>query len=90
MTLTVGQNVRMYPHGDPGQAATGVVRVVTSDQRSIAVAFDHRPPFAYQKAAGVFPEYGIILIASRYEFGPWIEMAGGGHYEIEEISPHII
>jgi hypothetical protein len=62
----VGQSVRVYPHGDPGQAATGTVTLISSNQRAIAVAFDHLPPFAFAQAPviGIHPEYGVILCLS--------------------------
>ncbi len=90
MTLTTGQSVRVYPHGSPAQAITGTVKLISGNQRSIAVAFEHIPPFAFNNggAIGIHPEPGVALLATRVElngkpWGPWIELAGGEHYEIE-------
>lgn len=85
--MTVGQHVRVFPHGSPEQTAIGTVSLISGNQRSIAVAFDAMPPFAFQRCmplVGIHPEQGIILLAYRHAVGPWIELAGGGHYEIEE------
>jgi hypothetical protein len=87
--LAVGQRVRVFPHGSPEQTAIGVITIISGNQRSIAVAFDHLPPFAFQRMplVGVHPEHGIVLLAYREVLGPWIELAGGGHYEIEAALP---
>jgi hypothetical protein len=84
-TFTAGQRVRVYPHGTAAQAAIGTVTLISGNQRSIAVAFEELPPFAFQRMPliGVHPEHGIVLMAYREEVGPWTELAGGGHYEIE-------
>ena len=81
-----GDKVRVYPHGTPDQAATGIVKLISGNQRSIAVAFDDLPPFAFEKmpVIGIHPEHGVMLLAMRLEVGPWIELSGGGHYEIDE------
>ena len=81
-----GDQVRVYPHGSPDQTADGTVMLLSENERSIAVSFDHLPPFVFQKAPliGLHPEHGVVLLAYRHEIGPWIELAGGGHYEIEE------
>jgi hypothetical protein len=83
--LAKGQRVRVYPHGSPDQAAVGDVLLISGNQRSIAVRFDHLPPFAFGPALphiGVSAE-GIVLLAYRLEVGPWIEVKNQGHYEIE-------
>jgi hypothetical protein len=82
------QRVRVYPHGDESKAAVGKVIIISGNQRSIAVAFEHIPPFAFDNGplgVGINPEHGAMFFACRYEVGPWIEMMGMGHYEIEEI-----
>jgi hypothetical protein len=86
--FTNQQWVRVYPHGDESKAAVGKVVVISGNQRSIAVAFEHIPPFAFQNGplgVGIHAEHGPMFFAYRYEIGPWIEMMGMGHYEIEEI-----
>ena len=88
-----GQSVRVYPHGDPGQIATGTVILVSSNQRSIAVAFEHLPSFAFRdgKDVAIHSDHGVMLLAMRVElngvpWGPWVELGHGGHYEIEAID----
>jgi hypothetical protein len=84
-TFTVGQQVRVFPHGSPEQSARGVVTVISGNRRSIAVTFDRLPSFAFKHMplVGIHPEHGIVLLAYREVLGPWIELAGGGRYEIE-------
>lgn len=85
-TFALGQHVRVFPHGSPEQTAIGTITLISGNQRSIAVSFDELPPFAFQRMplVGIHPEHGIVLLAYREEVGPWIELAGQGHYEIEE------
>ena len=45
--------VKVYPHGSPDQAATATVLLFSANQRSIAVAFDDKPPFAVDKSGGM-------------------------------------
>jgi len=89
--LKAQDKVRVYPHGSPDQAALATILIVSDNQRSIAVEFSDRPPFAVDKSGGMMlhREHGtIVMMATRGElngraWGPWIEMRGGGHYEIE-------
>jgi hypothetical protein len=83
-----GQKVLVYLHGEPRKAAVGTVRVISTNQRSIAVAFDHLPPFAFDNdVVGIHPEHGAMFLAFRQKAGPWIEMMSMGHYEIESVEP---
>lgn len=87
--MKTGDAVRVHPHGHADQAAVGTVVMISGNERSIAVAFDEMPPFAFSKAApliAVSPEHGVVMLATRYDIGPWIELAGGGHYEIETLG----
>jgi hypothetical protein len=88
--MIVGQSVRVYPHGIPEQAVTGTVLLISGNQRSIAVAFGDLPPFAFERmpVVGLHPQHGAMMVAMREAidgkpWGPWIELGGGGHYEIE-------
>lgn len=83
--MKAGDHVRVYPHGSPEQAATGLITLLSSNQRSIAVGFLDKPPFAIVREGMVLGPDGIMLVAYREEVGPWIELFGGGHYEIEEV-----
>ena len=88
-SFAVEESVRVWPHGDEGKAAVGKVVLISGNQRSIAVAFEHIPPFAFDNGplgVGIHPEHGAIFCAFRFEVGPWIEMMGMGHYEIERVN----
>ncbi len=93
MSLQAGDTVRVFPHGKPECSALATVAICSENERAIAVGFDSRPPFALGDplcAIAIHPEYGIMLFASREAidgkpWGPWIEMIGGGHYEMEKI-----
>ena len=86
-----GQLVRVYPHGCADQAAGATVLIISPNQRSIAVGFLDKPPFANFTRRGVcvHPDHGICLFATREAingtpWGPWVDVVGGGHFEIEE------
>lgn len=84
----IGDKVRVYPHGSPGQSALATVAICSENGRSIAVGFDSRPPFALSDPVPIHPEYGFMMLASREAlngdpWGPWIEIFQDGHYEID-------
>jgi hypothetical protein len=84
--MTVGDRVRVYPHGSPALASVGKVVVISENQRSIAVALDHLPRIG-AGAMAIHPGLGaVLLIATRQEVGPWVDLLNQGHYEIEEAS----
>lgn len=80
--------VRVWPHGSPDRWADGKVQIISKNQRSIAVVFDDKPPFVVDKSGGMLVSFaGLTMMATRSElrgkpWGPWIEMMGGGHFEI--------
>ncbi len=84
-----GDRVIVYPHGSPAQSAIGKVLLCSTNQRAISVGFEDRPPFAIGGGYGIFVgPIGVVLMAYRVglngkAWGPWIEVVGGGHYEIE-------
>lgn len=88
-----GDQVRVYPHGSPDRAATATVTMLSANCRSIALAFgETSPPFVIVKGGGaaIHPEHGLMLLAHREEldgkpWGPWVELFGEGHYEVEEL-----
>lgn len=92
--MKTGDAVRVYPHGSPAKAATAEVVLLSGNGRSIAVAFGEiSPPFRIVQGeiegVAIHPEHGIMLLAHREElngepWGPWVELFGGGHYEIED------
>jgi len=89
--MRTGDQVRVYPHGKPELAATGRVTLVSDNQLSIAVAFTDKPPFAIIGGAMAIHEGHLMLCAYREKlhdepWGPWIELFGGSHFEIEEPS----
>lgn len=85
-----GDQVRVYPHGAPELAAVAKIIIVGNDA-SIAVAFGDKPPFATAgKGLTLHPMFGVMMLARREilngkPWGPWIELMGGGHYEMEEL-----
>lgn len=88
--MKAGDKVRVYPHGSPDKAATGLITLLSGNQRSIAVGFLERVPFTIHPRGMVVGPDGIMLVAYREElngapWGPWIELFGGGHFEIEEL-----
>lgn len=72
-----GDDVRVYPHGSPEQAAIGRVITCSEDQRSIMIGFPDKPPFV------TFADSQVLFLGLRYDIGPWIELTREGHYEIE-------
>lgn len=90
--LNGGDLVRVWPHGEPKSAFIGKVQVISRNQRQIAVSFADKPPFAIDRTGGmaIHPEHGLLMFARREEldgkpWGPWIEMMGGGHFEMEKV-----
>ncbi|HEY1897037.1 MAG TPA: hypothetical protein VGG62_12220 [Terracidiphilus sp.] len=79
-----GDWVTVYPHGKPEQSAVGIVSLISSNQRSIAVDFADKPPFISIREGALIGPDGIMMLAFREAVGPWVEMLHGGHYEIEE------
>jgi hypothetical protein len=86
--MTRGQNVRIAPHGKPEQAAVGLLGLISDNERAVLVAFDEKPPFVtLHEGFAVHPTLGIVMLLHREAIGPWVEVFGGGHYEIEEVAP---
>lgn len=81
-----GAKVRVYPIDSPDSAATGVVLLISSNLRSIAVAFEHLPPFAFQHGPFAIADCGPVLLAMQVEAGIWADVTGLGYYNIEEVS----
>ena len=86
-----GDTVRVHPHGRPDLSATGAVALISSNGRSIALAFADKPPFVGREGFMVHPQHGVIMLACREElygapWGPWVEVIGGGHYEIDKLG----
>ncbi len=86
-----GDRVRIYPHGSPEKSAEAVVILYGEKEppkASLAVAFGETfPPFATAgQGAAITPEHGIVMLLYNLGIGPWIEMFGQGHYEIELVA----
>ena len=86
--MKAGDTVRVYPHGHPEMTAEAAVALISNNERSIALTFADKPPFMWIEGYMIHPELGIVMLAGREElngkpWGPWVEMIGGGHYEIE-------
>ena len=89
LMIAVGDTVRVYPHGSPEQVAEAVVDLISRNERSIALHFTEKPPFATIKDGGILlntETFSITMLLRRERYGPWVEVMGGGHYEIEDLS----
>jgi hypothetical protein len=90
-----GDRVCIYPQGKPALSAFATVAIISGNQRSIAVGFDHNPQFPlFDDPLAFHPSYGVMLFATRdrlpYDapslaWGPWTDIFGGGRYEIEAL-----
>jgi hypothetical protein len=88
--MKVGDRVKVYPHGSPGESAIGEVEMLSDNGRAIAVVFGDKPPFFRAKDGyAIHLNLGATLLARRGEngksLGPWIEVFHEGRYEIEEL-----
>jgi len=82
--VTKGSTVKVYPHGSPQKSAHATVLVAC--KTAVMLAFADKPPFAIlREGIMLHPDHGIVMMVQRYEIGPWFEIFGGGHYEIEEL-----
>lgn len=79
-----GQKVKVFPHGSPHKSAVGEVIIIAGSQQSIGLSFDDVPPFLINGFAA-HPVHGIVFLAWREKIGPWVEVFGQGHYEIEAL-----
>lgn len=85
-----GDTVWVYPHGKPKQASPATVELISSNERSIALKLTEKPSWARIVVEGVFmfkDGTGIAMLLTRESVGPWVEMTGRGHYEIEDHKP---
>jgi hypothetical protein len=82
--MKTGDAVWVYPHGSPQDAITATVELMSGNQRSCALTLDTWPTWcrSFNKTTGQ-----ALMLLFRYEVGPWIELGGGGHYEIEPNRP---
>jgi hypothetical protein len=84
-----GDQVTVHPHGNSDKKAVAKVLMVSPNNLSIALMFDDMPPFAIVSGGMlIHPDYGVVMMAGREAsdgrpIGPWVELFGGGHYEIE-------
>jgi hypothetical protein len=94
--MKTGDVVRIYVHGEPTTVAEANVVLVSHNQLSVALDFAEPPSFCRRilrdtnGVVGVNIDTGrVTMLLQRIEldgkpWGPWIEVSGGGHYEIEE------
>jgi hypothetical protein len=89
--VKTGDTVKVYPHGKPGLASEGTVMVISGNQLAIGVSFTDKPAFVVDQSGGLAIHRttgDLILLANRIElrgvpWGPWVELFGQGHFEIE-------
>lgn len=91
--MKTGDKVLVYPHGEEKLRWKAHVFIISDNGRSIAIGFDHVPPFLKtRKGVLVHMTAGkITMLLSRealdgVPWGPWIDIFHGGHFEIEEIA----
>jgi hypothetical protein len=85
-----GDTVWVHPHGSPRQAAAATVDLISKNGRSLALRLHDKPTWVRIAETGVFlhrEDLRIEMLLMREAVGPWIEVAGGGHYEVEEEKP---
>jgi hypothetical protein len=90
--MKIDDIVRIYPHGSPATAVRARVIIVSSNGLSVGVDFETPPPFYRGDETGIFVHRvtgRVTMMLMRRElygapWGPWVEVTGGGHYEIEE------
>lgn len=89
--MKTGDLVTVYPHGHDELGWRGRVEICSRHQRALAIAFDKVPPFL-DTHLGVMQHMKtgrIVLLLEREQIngkpgGPWVEIFGGAHYEVEE------
>jgi len=88
-----GDQVRVCPHGESRRSAVATVAIISENQLAIGVGFPDKPPFAVNApgSMAIHPQLGVMLFAHRETlngkpWGPWVEIFGGGHYEIEPVE----
>jgi hypothetical protein len=92
--MKAGDQVRVYPHGSPDQAAIGEIVLLSAKGSAIAVSFGEKyvPFMTGATGMALHLEYGKMFLATRTilngaAWGPWVESFNHGHYEIEEVAP---
>ena len=89
-----GGAVWVYPHGSPHEAVTATVDLISGNGRAIALRLNERPSWC-RITDGFFlhrQDFRIAMLLAREAvddepIGPWIEVVGGGHYEITSTRP---
>lgn len=85
MDLVKGDIVDVWPAGKPHPKARATVLIISSNQRSIAVAFGDKPPFQIHDGWVIHPTHGLTMFATRADAaGLWSEMLQGRQFEIEK------
>jgi len=89
-----GGTVWVYPHGRPDEAVTATVDLISGNGLSIAIRLSDKPSWC-RIADGFllhtqYSQIEMLLMREAVDgqpVGPWIELARGGHYEIEQSKP---
>ncbi len=82
-----GNEVWIHPHGSPLLAIRATIDLISQNQRSIALRLHQFPVWAHFRDAGMLfhtAHAQIEMLLTREAVGPWVELMGGGHYEILE------
>jgi hypothetical protein len=81
----------VWPVGEPQKAAFGVLTIMSTNHRSVAVQFEDIPGFV-QTPLNLGGEIGndannvtvTILLLRESDEGPWTDIASGQQYELEQ------
>jgi hypothetical protein len=92
--MMAGERVRIYPHGYPDLITGATILTYDPDVPVLVLALPVATPFVRSLSlVNIHPAKGVVMGLYRTRtregafIGPWIEIHGGGHYEIEEVPP---
>lgn len=87
--MTRGDTVWVHPHGKPTERVDAVVDLLSRNERSIALRLLTVPNWIRRniREGGMFihvEHAQVEMLLTREVVGPWVEIVGGGHFEITE------
>jgi hypothetical protein len=85
--MKTGDQVRVWPLGDKGKAATGTVTLAAENGNSLALSFgeDYVPFMTGSTGMAIHPEHGKMLLLHR-EADVWYDVFEDGCFEVEELK----
>lgn len=88
--MSNADSVTIHPHGSPELRSRALVELISGNGRSIALRLQEVPVWAHFRDHGMFVHVHhaqIVMLLTRETVGPWVEVVGGGHFEIEPEEP---